>query len=453
MTAMSPTASIALPSWRTGAPAMRRADAAAVLIALTLPWSTTASGIATALWVAAAFIAFDRASLLGALRHPASLAAIALVGFGAFGMMWSDAPWPMRFAAEGRFIKLLAIPLLICHFRQSERAPWVLAAFLASCTVLLLASYLQAVLWPYLWWARSQYLIGVPVKNPIAQSQEFTFCLCALGWLSVSLFRRGHRYLAMVAAVLCAAFFANMIFVVSARSALLSLPVLLAAFCLRYLSARQIAVTGFAAIVVIILTWFTSAYLRDRVDAVFSDIRRYQAADTLPSSTGQRLEFWRQSIGFVAEAPLLGHGTGSIRGLFERAAVGKTATEAEFLIVNNPHNQTLAVAIQLGLAGVILLFAMWFIHLRLFVGASGLAAWLGLAAVVQNFTSSLVNSHLFDSVEGWLYVLAVGIAGGVVLKARGRSPVKTPSTGETRAFRLSAAESAAKPAGRALFDD
>jgi len=32
--------------------------------------------------------------------------------------------------------------------------------------------------------------------------------------------------------------------------------------------------------------------------------------------------------------------------------------------------------------------------------------------------SSLFNSHLFDFHEGWMYVLGVGIAGGMVLRAR-----------------------------------
>jgi hypothetical protein len=42
-----------------------------------------------------------------------------------------------------------------------------------------------------------------------------------------------------------------------------------------------------------------------------------------------------------------------------------------------------------------------------------MVAWIGLAVVVQNVFSSLLNSHVFDLHEGWLYVLGVGVAGGV----------------------------------------
>jgi O-antigen ligase len=37
---------------------------------------------------------------------------------------------------------------------------------------------------------------------------------------------------------------------------------------------------------------------------------------------------------------------------------------------------------------------------------------------VQNIFTSLFNSHLFDFNEGWMYVLGVGVAGGMVLGAR-----------------------------------
>ena len=48
----------------------------------------------------------------------------------------------------------------------------------------------------------------------------------------------------------------------------------------------------------------------------------------------------------------------------------------------------------------------------------GAANWIGLLVVVQNIFTSLFNSHIFDFHEGWMYVLGVGVAGGMVLKAQ-----------------------------------
>jgi hypothetical protein len=73
--------------------------------------------------------------------------------------------------------------------------------------------------------------------------------------------------------------------------------------------------------------------------------------------------------------------------------------------------------VQWGSAGIIMLYLMWLVHLLLFRG-DGLVAWIGLLVVVQNIFTSLFNSHIFDFHEGWMYVLGVGVAGGMTLAAR-----------------------------------
>jgi O-antigen ligase len=72
------------------------------------------------------------------------------------------------------------------------------------------------------------------------------------------------------------------------------------------------------------------------------------------------------------------------------------------------------------------LLAMWAAHGLLFRGA-GLMASIGTIIVVQNFLSSLVNSHLFDFGQGWLYVFGVGIVGGTVLRNAQRPPAVPPA--------------------------
>jgi hypothetical protein len=104
--------------------------------------------------------------------------------------------------------------------------------------------------------------------------------------------------------------------------------------------------------------------------------------------------------------------------LFERAATGPQDL-ASSDVVGNPHNQTLNVAIQWGAIGIAVLYAMWLLHLLLFRG-DGLEAWIGLLVVVQNIFTSLFNSHVFDFHEGWMYVLGVGVAGGMVLRKGSR---------------------------------
>jgi len=125
----------------------------------------------------------------------------------------------------------------------------------------------------------------------------------------------------------------------------------------------------------------------------------------------------------IASAPIIGHGTGSIAEEFRRVTAGQTGVSAEATV--NPHNQTFAVAIQLGIVGAVALWAMWIAHLALLRGES-VVAWLGLVVVVENILSSIVHSHLFDFNNGWLYVFGVGVLGGPILRQREGDLKKPP---------------------------
>jgi hypothetical protein len=404
---------------------MLNVDLLAVVVVALLPWTTSGLAIAMALWIVAVFFTLDPQAFLRSLLRPASALPLGFFALAVAGILWADVPWATRLHGISPAVKLLTIPLLLYHFERSHRGVWAFTAFLVSCALMMI---LSCIVWLEPEWRLGSTMTrGIAVKNYLDQSQEFSLCLFALAWPALWLLHRKRFALAAGCAALMVAFLANMIFVVTARTALVCMPVLLVLFAVRELSRRAtvllFAIVGVAAVA----AWFASPYLHERVADTVSDYRHYQedgmvyqsstatAPEYLRNPTGLRLEYWRKSLKFLSAAPILGNGTGSIRQLFERDAAGRTGVNAE--IVSNPHNQTLNVAVQWGTVGVILLYAMWLVHLLLFRGNS-LAAWIGLLVVVQNFVSSIFNSHLFDFVEGWIYVLGVGIAGGMVLKAR-----------------------------------
>jgi O-antigen ligase len=157
-----------------------------------------------------------------------------------------------------------------------------------------------------------------------------------------------------------------------------------------------------------------SPYLHARLTTTINELHAYESHDAL-NSTSEHLQLIKESLSFVATAPIFGHGTGSIAEQFRNAAVGRTGPAGKTSA--NPHNQIFAVAIQLGLIGAGVLVAMWIAHFMLFRG-SGLIAWIGIVIVTDNVVSSLVNSHLFDFTQAWLYIFAVGVAGGTALRER-----------------------------------
>jgi O-antigen ligase len=317
------------------------------------------------------------------------------------------------------------LPFLFYHFERSPRGMWVFIAFLASCALLMVASWIVAFD-PSFTLKRPDEPggHGVFVKNYIAQSQEFALCAVVLAFPIVTLLRDGKIPQALLLTAVAAGFMLNMAFVVVSRTALVTLPVMLAIFAMTHLKWRTNLLLLVTAVVLGAMAWTLSPQLRATTDSFARDYRVYKETNQ-PTSIGLRLEFLEKSLRFFTAAPVIGHGTGSTRGLFEAAATGPAGL-ARGQVIGNPHNQTLNVAVQWGLVGVVILYAMWLSHFWLFRG-EGLAAWIGLMVVLQNIFTSLFNSHLFDFHEGWMYVLGVGVAGGMVLRARS-GPAKSSGT-------------------------
>nr|WP_246820484.1 O-antigen ligase family protein [Bradyrhizobium iriomotense] len=390
-------------------------DLFAILTAASLPWSTSLAGIFNALMLLCMVPFLDVRAFLQSLTRPICAAPIALVLLALVGTLWSDAAWGARFYAVNPTVKLLVLPVLLYHFERSPRGRWIFVAFLVSCALLSVMSWLVA-LHPNLALKNDPPERGIFVKNYIDQSQEFALCAVALAYPVVMLLREKRYWLAGLLTALALSFFVNMAFVVVSRTALVTVPIMFAVFALLHLSWRNIAIISAALLAGAALAWQASPQLRRTVDSFASDYTRYVEKGA-PTSAGLRLEFWRKSLGFFAEAPIVGHGTGSTRGLFERAATpgGQPLASAE--VIGNPHNQTLNVAVQWGVIGIVSLYTIWILHLLLFRGDS-LANWVGLLVVVQNVFTSLFNSHLFDFHEGWMYVIGVGVAGGMVIRAQ-----------------------------------
>jgi O-antigen ligase len=195
--------------------------------------------------------------------------------------------------------------------------------------------------------------------------------------------------LAVALAGLAAPFVADIVYVTTRRTTLVAIPILITVFGLRRLGARGTLrlVVGCAAVAAVL--WVSSPYMRFRVSSLVNEVSLYRAEDAVTSS-GLRMEFWRKSLQFVAQAPLIGHGTGTIHALLSKAV--NPGGGASSVASSNPHQQILAVAIQLGLIGAVVLLAVWAAHLVMFAQV-GFLAWCGLIIVTQNVVGAMFNSH------------------------------------------------------------
>jgi len=387
------------------------ADWLAVGVAVALPWSTSATATLIVLWLLAVLPSLDLAAIKRELLTPAGGLPVVLWALATLGLAWADISWAERLAGYSSFHRFLVIPLLLAQFRRSEHGMRVLVGFFASVTGVLLVSWLL-VLFPGLPWRPTDY--GVPVKDYILQSGDFLICAFALLELAIDDGRVGRWRSVAVFVALATLFLANIIFVATGRTALLVAPVL--ALLLGWRQFRWKGLLGAALLCCIIggAAALESPYLKERLATSVDEVHAFEKSNAL-NSTSAHLQFLKESLAFVASAPIIGHGTGSIAEQFRKAAAGKAG--AAGIASVNPHDQILATGIQLGVVGIVVLIAMWVAHGMLFRGIS-LTAWIGLVVVVQNVVSSLVNSHLFDFTQAWFYIFGVGVAGGMALRER-----------------------------------
>jgi O-antigen ligase len=396
----------------------RVADGLAVAVAVSLPWSTSATGILTVLWLLAMLPTLRREELGRTFWLPAAVFPVALVALALVGILWSEAPVMERFGGFQVFLRLLVVPLLLVEFRRADRGMGVIAGFFVSCAAVLVLSWVLKLVPSVPWrWGPG---FGVPVKDYVVQSGEFLLCAFGLAHAALNVWQEGRRTLAAGLVALALVFLANIAFVATGRTSLVVFAVLLVVFGAQRRGWRGVAGVLVVGAVLAAAAWTFSPYLRSRVLSLIDEVQLYETQQTKTSS-GYRLEFWKKSLGFIETAPVFGHGTGSTEEMFRRASAGATGMSA--VVTSNPHNQYLLIAIELGLVGVTLLIAMWGAHGLLFRAAS-MPAWLGLGIVVQNVVASLFNAQLFYFTPGWTYVFGVGVLGGMALARRDRaSPV------------------------------
>src|ERR1700730_13459949 len=115
-------------------PSFSLPDYVAVMVAVVLPWSTSATGLLIVIWLVVLVPAIDPVALRKSLSSPVGYLPVLLVILALAGTFWSDVSITNKIYALQPYFKLLSIPLLLAQFSRSGRGHWVLIGFLVSCS-------------------------------------------------------------------------------------------------------------------------------------------------------------------------------------------------------------------------------------------------------------------------------------------------------------------------------
>ncbi len=332
-------------------------------------------------------------------HHPLTLPVLLLSALVLIGITYSDAPKAYINHHLYVYSKLPLMLMLLTLFHDPRWQRRGLLAFAIGSMVTVVSTY--ANIWFQVPWSDSHNqgmgLTHHVFNDYIAQGLAMSFFTALALAIAIDARERSIRW----AWVLIAAFTVfSITHLLAGRTGQL---VLLTMFCALAAVAAPAAWRWRVLIAVALATvllLLSSPLLRERVTALFAEFSQYTNAGVFTTSTGYRLDMWRNALEMFMTSPLWGHGTAGYRVLSEQVYADAAVCAVACV---HPHNQFLLLAVDfgvLGLVGYVLLL------LRSFRAAFDLATRyrnLLVAFLAILFVDSFINGPFWVTTERHLF--------------------------------------------------
>jgi O-antigen ligase len=393
--------------------------AACVLLGFSAPISVALDNVLLAILLLGAIFNL-RAVVQIAVENPLARAAGLLFAALFVAMFYGTSTSAEATGALGKYADLIFIPVFIWILKDEAARRAARTAFLVAMGLTLFLSYLVGFkLLPIQHWMTSYAVLDNPVifHSHIAQNNMMGFAVfLALLNLRESISRRAQLLWGAFAAL----GIYNVLFMVQGRTGYLILLVLISWWSwitlARYMQSRGMPWGGRQAsglllivISIMVIAYQVSPRLHDRFSLLGTEYQAWQPNHGKETSTGQRLDFYYNSLKIVQNHPLLGVGTGGFPAAFAQQVQGTDA-----LLTVNPHNEFLLITMQTGLGGLALLLYLFYTHWRCAPQlGSALEQDAARGLLLMYVINCAFNSALYDHVDGLLfaYMTATFFAG------------------------------------------
>jgi O-antigen ligase len=328
-----------------------------MLLAFSLPLSTSAVSVTAVLlivcWVAEGRF---REKVQEIVTSPLCLGVFVYLGVLLIGLCWTDS-FADGVQAIRKQWKILLAPLFLTSI-QWERRWWYIAAFIAGVTATMAVISLDSfALLPAI------TLLSHPIQFDTATVQlQYTPMLALAIYLLLHQFlwggSKGTRWWLLILAIVLIIH----LFATRGRAGYVAFFVLMAVLLVQYYH-RNVTKAVILAAVLFPLIFFAayrvSPVFQDRMTAIQHDLKTID--ENPDTSVGLRLHYWKISWGLIKESPWIGVGTGDFARAF---AEMNTRVSPAVPPTNNPHNQYVFAAVQLGVLGLLSVFGLFFVHFQ-----------------------------------------------------------------------------------------
>ncbi len=368
----------------------------AALTCFFIPLSTSLlaafSGLAFLFWVLSGRCLNLKAILA---KYPQAALALILLVLFLLGLLYTPENLGEALDNLKKYRELIFMLMVLSLFHGKPReARLALNCFAAGLMVLMLISYL--IFFGFM--TSMQTAVGDSHIHHITHS----FFMAVLAFWSLHKFSAGSkfRYLWLPVFLLASA---NLALVTPGRTGMMVYVLLIILYLWQRLSAKVFFLA--AAFLCLIMTgiYYKSDNVSSRLQKAVSEVQNYQPG-IARTSMGMRLDWYQNSVELIRQKPLLGHGTGSFAKVQGQIIKGTWTAPTD-----NPHNEYLLIGVQLGLVGLTVFMAVFSAQLFCSFKLPEYNRNMLQGMVISMMTGCLMNSFLFDSMQGHFYAFITAL--------------------------------------------
>ena len=370
-----------------------------IALAVSIPVSTALDNILLSVAALAWLAGVEYKAKIAVLMHnPVFQAALLLFGVLLIGTLYSKAAPGDTSLFMKKYLDLALIPVMAWVFitaRNRTRTLQVFAGALAA--ILLISCALKSGLLPMQPWLRATPDSALVFKLRITHNILMAFAAFLYAWLACSASTRAAK---LSWGALAALAVVNVLLMVQGATGYFVLIGLVFLFGWQRGRLKGIGIAVGAALAIItVLSLVPGTTFHKRVQQILFEVQHQDPDRPAETSTGFRLEFYRNTLTLIGKNPVFGTGTGSFP-----AAYAELVQDTGKDPARNPHNQFLLISVQTGLLGLgallWLLWQQWRLAPRL---PTLLERGLAQGLVVMMVIVCMLNSALLDHTEGLLY--------------------------------------------------
>ena len=381
-----------------------------VALAVAIPLSTALDNVLLLCLLVTVLIGNSRAVWQMLTNNAVVYASVVLFAALLLGMAYGGTPLKEAAGILGKYIDLAFVPLLMVAGRDTATRRHAMLGFLAVMLLTAVLSWLVGMrILPVAEWMWH----GCQPENPaifrssITQNILMVYAAYLLALQARAAALPQIKWLLNGLAILASS---NVLFMVQGKTGYLIMLALLAYFAWQSVARRlhlqglgigwrKGAGMGLLALLLVAGIYQISPRLHERLDEMVVEFQEWRPNAGNDTSTGERLDFYYNTIELIKQHPLLGYGTGGFV-----AAYAQQVQDLDVRPTRNPHNEYLLMMVQLGMLGLALLLYLFYTLWRCAAQLPGLFEQDAARGLVLTIAiAALFNSPLLDHTEGLFF--------------------------------------------------